>query len=393
MSSILPELLHYLQMSDADVARLAVLHPLLEPHFASITVQFYEAVWSDPKTAAVLSGPAQLERLRASLVDWMSTGLRGPFDERFYEKRSRIGRRHVEIGLAQQYMFVAMNVVRLGYQQRIVALCAPHEVEPSLRAVNKLLDLELAIMVHHYHLDSEERLLQRERRLQADRITSMRTMTAGLAHEIRNPLNAATLQLQLLDRRLRRAGDDPKLTEPIALAQHEINRLTELTNDFLAFARPPELQAAERDVAEIVRKVCELESPTAELRTVTLTTIGATAPVVAYLDGGKLHQIVDNLVRNAVAAAPDHGHVSVELARTETGLSIIVTDDGPGVPTDALTRIYEPFYTTKSNGTGLGMSIVHSLVALHGGTISLTNGAPGARFAVTLPITPFTRKS
>jgi len=84
-----------------------------------IADRFYEAVFASPGAAAVLSGPSQVERLRVSLIDWMSTGLLGPYDERFYEKRSRIGRRHVGIGLGSQFMFTAMNVVRLAYQDRI----------------------------------------------------------------------------------------------------------------------------------------------------------------------------------------------------------------------------------------------------------------------------------
>ena len=229
-----------------------------------VATRFYDAVWKHPAAAAVLSGPEQVERLRVTLIDWMSTGLLGPYDERFYEKRSRIGRRHVAIGLAPEYMFTAMNVVRTAYQDLIVELYPAAEVAPIMRSVNKLLDLELAIMVRHYHLDSEEKLIARERRMQGDRISAMQTMTAGLAHEVRNPLNAAKLQLELLDRRIHKHTEDRRLTEPTELAQMEIERLTELLNDFLAFAQPPELHVHEADVAAIVRHVVELERPSAD---------------------------------------------------------------------------------------------------------------------------------
>jgi len=119
--TFLEELLGYVSLGDDDRARLQALHPRLAPAFAAIADRFYEAVFASP-AAAVLSGPSQIERLRVSLIDWMSTGLLGPYDERFYEKRSRIGRRHVGIGLGSQFMFTAMNVVRLAYQDRIMAL-------------------------------------------------------------------------------------------------------------------------------------------------------------------------------------------------------------------------------------------------------------------------------
>lgn len=385
MASFIDELLAYVQMSDDDLARLATLHPVIAPAFPDIAEKFYAAIWADPKAAGVLSGPEQVERLRRTLVDWMSTGLTGPHDEKFYEKRSRIGRRHVQIGLPQQYMFTAMNVVRTAYHDRLVALQSPAEAAASIRAVNKLLDIELAIMVRHYQLDSNERLIARERKLQADRIMAMQTMTAGLAHEVRNPLNAAKLQLELLDRRLRRETTDDRLTQPAELAQMEIVRLTELLNDFLAFARPPELNLQDRDAAEIVRHVCELERPNAAKRHVTLVETIPETPVTARIDGPKLHQVVDNVIRNAMEAVGDGGRVAVDLVATHDEIQIAIEDDGPGIPVELQARIYEPFFTTKDGGTGLGMSIVHSLVSLHGGAIALDSSARGTKFLITLP--------
>ena len=93
MNSILPELLEYVGFDAGDRERLVELHDKLEPEFPAIAVVFYDAVFKNPEATAVLRGPEQIERLRVTLVDWMSTGLRGPYDEAFYQKRSRIGRR------------------------------------------------------------------------------------------------------------------------------------------------------------------------------------------------------------------------------------------------------------------------------------------------------------
>jgi signal transduction histidine kinase len=383
VTTFLDDVFRYVGMTTADLARLAELHPILAPRFAHIAERFYAAVFADPKTARVLSGLEQVERLRVTLIDWMATGLVGPHDERFYEKRSRIGRRHVQIGLPQEYMVTAMNVVRLAYQEEILAAFpAP---APYLSAVHKLLDVELAIMVRHYQLDSEAKLVARERLAQADRIISIQTLSAGLAHEVRNPLNAAKLQLELLDRRLRREHDDPRLTQPSALAAQEIERLTLLLNDFLAFARPPELHLEERDIAELVRQICEVERAGAEARGAALVLVVPAEPVLARVDAAKLHQIVANLVRNAVEAVTTNGRIQVTIEGTHDVVIVRVVDDGPGIPADVQPRIYEPFFSTKESGTGLGMSIVHSLVALHGGTIELATGAQGTRFDITIP--------
>jgi len=384
MTDYLQELVAYVGFDEDDREHLRTLHPVLAPCFPAIAERFYEAVWANPGAAAVLAGPEQVERLRHSLIDWMSTGLLGPHDDRFYEKRSRIGRRHVAIGLPHHYMFGAMNVVRTAYRDRIMALYPPGEACAMTRAVDKLLDIELAIMSRHYQLDSEERRIAHERRNLADRLAAMQTMSAGFAHEVRNPLNAAQLQLELLERRLRRDGHDPRFVEPTELAQKELERLSRLLNDFLAFARPPDLHVQDHDVAALVREAAEGERLLAERRGAELA-VAATDPLIAEVDAPKVHQMVANLVRNAIEAVSAGGRVSVGVVPKEERFVIRVNDDGSGIPAEVQSRIYEPFFSTKESGTGLGMSIVHSLVAMHGGTIDFETGPTGTRFDVAIP--------
>ena len=104
-----------------------------------------------------------------------------------------------------------------------------------------------------------------------------------------------------------------------------------------------------------------------------------------HVDAAKLHQVVLNLVRNAIEAVSAGGHVTLELTADATRIQLRVQDDGTGIPDEVKARIYEPFFSTKESGTGLGMSIVHSLVSLHDGTIDLDSGPSGTRFDVTLP--------
>jgi signal transduction histidine kinase len=381
---ILDELLAYVKLDDADRARLIELHAKLAPSFPAIAERFYDAVWANPAAAQVLSGPDQVERLRCTLIDWMATGLLGPYDLAFNEKRARIGRVHVRIGLAQQYMFTSVNVVRGAYLDEIRRLYPSDQALDYVRSVDKLFDVELALMLRHYQLDSEERLVTRERQILSDRITALQTMSAGLAHEVRNPLNAAKLQLELLERRLRKLADNAKLVEPVGLAHQEIQRLTEMLNEFLAFARPPDLHLEHHDAVTIVRDVIDLEGAYAARAGVTLKL--ATAPsAVLGLDPGKFHQVVQNLVRNAIEAAPPDGHVDVEVALEERVLRLRVSDDGPGMSDEVRTRMFEPFFSTKEGGTGMGMSIVHSFVAMHDGRIDVVSGARGTQIEVALP--------
>jgi signal transduction histidine kinase len=384
LNAYLDHLFRYIGFDEADRERLRALHPRLAPYFPEVADRFYAAVEASP-AAALLAGPEQAELLRVTLIDWMSTGLLGPHDDRFYERRSRIGRRHIAIGLAHHFMFAAMNVIRAAYCDRIATLYPPAEAFDVIRSVGKLLDVELAIMVRHYQLDSEEKRLERERHALADRLAAMQTMTSGLAHEVRNPLNAAQLQLELLERRLRRDGHEARLLEPTELARAEIERLTALVNDFLAFARPPELHAQPHDVAQLLREVAAVEQLAAERRGARLELQPEPAPLTAEVDGPKLHRVVLNLVRNGIEAVSAGGSVMLSLIPGEGRFVIRVEDDGPGIPEEIRPRIYEPFFSTKDTGTGLGMSIVHSLVALHGGAIDLETGPQGTRFDVAIP--------
>src|SRR5262249_8220635 len=159
-------------------ARLVALHDKLAPHFPQIAERFYEAVWANPGAAAVLKGPEQVERLRVTLIDWMSTGLLGPYALVFNEKRARSGRRHAQSGAAQHYMVTALSVVRAAYLDRIGELYPAHEALLVVRSVDKLFDVELALMLRHYQLISEERLVERERSIQSDRLAALRTLSA-----------------------------------------------------------------------------------------------------------------------------------------------------------------------------------------------------------------------
>ncbi|MBS1118203.1 MAG: Sensor protein of zinc sigma-54-dependent two-component system [Deltaproteobacteria bacterium] len=381
------ELLAYVELGDEDTARLREVHAILSPQFPAMANEFYTKILGHPGASSVLSG-SDREKLCRTLTEWMSSGLLGPYDEAFYDKRSLIGRRHVEIGLAQHYMLVAMNVIRAGYVSRIFQLAPAGQVLPFITAVHKLLDVELAMVLHHYQLASERKLVERERRHQRDQLAAMQTLSSGLAHGIRNPLNSAKLQLELLERRLRKHAEDPRLTDPTELAHHEIGRLAALVNDFLAFAQPPSMHFEDQDLVVVVRHALELERPIAHKRDIHLELVAEREPIHARVDSTKLHQIIHNLVRNAIEAVAAGGHVELTMFQEGDRVHVVVADDGPGMPDHVRARIYEPFFSTKESGTGLGMSIVHSLVTMHGGTIGLTSSPSGTRFDVALPRMP-----
>lgn len=388
----LEEMKAYVGFGADDEARLQALYELVAGDLPAVAQRFYDKVMRHPAAAAVITdGPAQVARLHGTLVEWMTSGLLGPHDEAYYQRRSRIGRRHVAIGLPQRYMFTGMNVLRGELHARAARHLADGARRATHTAIDRWLDLELAIMLRHYQLEAEERLVARERTAQSERITAMQTLSAGLAHEVRNPLNAAKLQLELLERRLRRSGADLRLLESTALVHEEIGRLTGLLNEFMSFARPNALSLTTIDLRSVVQHVLELERPAAQAAGIGFVVASGMdpddAPIELAIDTGKVHQVVQNLVRNAVEASTRGQVVEVHVARVAAGATITVRDHGPGIPPEVVARIYEPFFSTKEGGTGMGMAIVHSLVSLHGGSISVRNDG-GAEITVTLPHRP-----
>lgn len=238
---------------------------------------------------------------------------------------------------------------------------------------------------------TDQRALER-RTLLSEKLAAVGTLSAGLAHEIRNPLNAASLQLQLLERRVKRISDDEKLHAPIEVVRNEIRRLGNLVGDFLSFARPAELRPGPVDLRELAERVVELEAPHAQTLEVELELLGGES-VTLLGDSERLKQVLLNLVRNALEAVSGGGRVELEVRRSGNGgASLVVRDDGPGIPEEHLDRIFEPFFSTKTDGTGLGMAICHSIVSLHGGDIHI-DCSRGTEIEIVLPDEPPVRQA
>jgi signal transduction histidine kinase len=256
-------------------------------------------------------------------------------------------------------------------------------VKPTPSA-DLLLTVEQA--VERVRLVEERRELSR-RMQRAEKLAAVGTLAAGLSHEIKNPLNAALLQLTVLERRLKRLGHLPgDIFEPLGLVQAEIKRLAGFLDEFLQFARPRELSRESIDVGRLVRQVIDLLQPEATAAQLALEARLEPLPNL-FADAARLQQAIMNLLLNAIQAAPLGGWVRLEARLDGAHVLIAVEDSGSGVPPAVRNRIFEPFFTTKDSGTGLGLPLVHAIAQQHGGTVTLETGAAGgARFELRLPV-------
>jgi two-component system sensor histidine kinase HydH len=324
------------------------------------------------------------EPLRRAVTSWLDAALRGPHDD------DALARRHAVLvtGTGDSAVMV-IDTVRRGLRRVLAgALREPASFLRASDAVDRLMDAELGICRRHERLDADARLARREREYQARATAAMQRLTAGLAHEIRNPLNAAKLQLELLERRLKRSTAEIRILEASGLVHHEIERLASVLNAFLDFAQPPQLSAADHDLVAVVTGAIESEQVDADRDNVVVELRAGERPVVVRVDAAKMHQVVRHLVRNAIAAVGRGGHVEVDVATAGDGARIVVRDNGPGIADDVLPRIWEPFFSTRDGATGMGMPIVHTLVEQHGGTVTVRTSPAGTELEVTLLRTP-----
>jgi signal transduction histidine kinase/DNA-binding response OmpR family regulator len=229
--------------------------------------------------------------------------------------------------------------------------------------------------------DEQEML---RRLLRSERLAAVGTMAAGLAHEVRNPLNSASLQLTLLERRLARLEGATEILPIAGVIKSEIDRLDRLVRDFLAFSQPRPLDVREVDVETLLSGLADLIAPVAEGGSVALATeVAPGLPAIAG-DAERLHQVLLNLTRNAIEALHGRGGtLTLRARRAEDAVELDVEDDGPGFAEEL--PVFDAFFTTKEQGTGLGLSLVHRIVTDHGGTIRVASRPGKTCFTLRLP--------
>ena len=374
MQSFLDDVRRYVGLDAEDGERLQGLVPLLEPHFNAFAEHFYARILEHPSAhTAITGGAEQVARLKHSLVAWMDSGLRGPFDDAFYERRARIGRRHVAIGLPQQYMVTAIGVMRQDYHAVLTDTLVDDvpRLHASMRAVDRLLDLELAIMLQTYRIDSDDQLRRGER------LATIGRVAATIGHDLRNPLgviesSAYILRRMLQDERGQRHLD--KINSQVRNCNRIVTALLEL-----ARSRPPQFASID------VRVMLDASLAMVTIPEGVVVRIEVDDGMQLEGDSNLLEQAMINLVVNSVIALRGRpGTIVTRATRHDDRFAaLIVVDDGPGFDPDLLPRVFEPLVTSRASGVGLGLALVKSVADRHLGQ-AIAENAPGGGAIVRL---------
>ena len=209
------------------------------------------------------------------------------------------------------------------------------------------------------------------------RLSSLGEISAGIAHELRNPMAVIAGYTQLLSKKA-----DPSLKPTVDAITTEINVMNRIISDFLSFAKPAELAISDVDLKKITENC--IVTLVRERNNIKVHLDIEDLPVIKG-DDILLRQAFTNLIQNAVEAMPAGGDLTIKYA-TSNLLDVMVSDTGPGIAEDMADKIFLPFFTTKDRGTGLGLSLVQKIIVSHGGSISVDSSERGATFRIRLPL-------
>lgn len=243
-----------------------------------------------------------------------------------------------------------------------------------------------------YHTQNRhlESIVAMERQLEkAERLSALGQLAAGLAHEIRNPLNAISMATQRLKREFVVEDDlkNREVQELLFVIRDEIRRLNGIVEEFLSFSRSRRLEFREFPLTELLQKIVNLMSEEAEVKGIVLKTHWDDDGFSIPMDVDKLQQAFLNFIKNSIESISDGGEVSLEVVRERKGwVTVRIADTGCGMSPEEMERIFSPEYTTKDKGFGLGLCLAHEIVRGHGGEIRVTSEkGKGSLFEIYLP--------
>lgn len=236
-------------------------------------------------------------------------------------------------------------------------------------------------MLQTIETENDKRQKLESQLFQKEKLASLGTMVAGVAHEVKTPLSIIKTRMQIWQKALttNKNDNDPISTESVQMVIDETNRLVSLVNRLLIFSRPIENKLKPTDINSLVAEVIAfLPMELNEKRVTIENRADYTLPLIP-LDYSSIKQVLINIIQNSVDSIDKEGIIVITTSTTDNGKSIKVevNDSGTGIPEEALSNIFDPFFTLKENGVGLGLAISYQIVKAHGGDITIKNRDTG----------------
>ncbi|MFH1037040.1 MAG: ATP-binding protein [PVC group bacterium] len=224
-----------------------------------------------------------------------------------------------------------------------------------------------------------------------ERLDFLSHLTAGVAHEIGNPISSLAIQVQLIERQVRELGPPlrDRLLKTISIIKEELRRLDLIVDQFLKTLRPGTLQFRETDLVGVVEEVLALIGGELEEKGISLKKLYPRSGIRGRMDKNLIQQAILNLIINAAQAMPKGGEIALRLEKKDAYLKFSITDQGTGIPRGKINRLFEPLFTTKETGSGLGLLVVYKAIRQHGGYVeAASQPGEGTTFTIWLPQRP-----
>src|SRR5437870_3897148 len=224
--------------------------------------------------------------------------------------------------------------------------------------------------------------------IESERFNALTLLAAGVAHEIGNPLNSLHIHLQLMERSVQKLHGDAKaeLQQSIDIARSEVNRLDSIVTQFLRAIRPSRPQLRPESLNTIIEEAVRFFTPEIQDRDITVKQELRSDLPLLQLDRDQMKQAFYNVIKNSLEAMKRHGTLHIRTDMDDTNVIVSFVDTGSGMSSGNLGRVFEPYFTTKPSGTGLGLLIVRRIVREHGGELSIeSNEGEGLTLTIRLP--------
>ena len=243
---------------------------------------------------------------------------------------------------------------------------------------------EIGLVVHVR--DVTEKALMEERLRRMERYMGLGSLAAGLQHEIKNPLSALSLHVQLLCERMQEKDEDREVDEILDVLKTEVRRIGSVLDGFRNYAAIHDIGRSAVDVQQLIEKLIRLLRLDADQKKITLKLEKlAQCNCMIQADAARLEQVLLNLALNAFSAMPDGGSLRFQLSDQANKLRIDVIDTGNGIPPEIQSKIFDPYFTTRNEGTGMGLALCDKIVRQHDGNIEFETSTEGTIFTVLLP--------
>ncbi len=238
--------------------------------------------------------------------------------------------------------------------------------------------------------DVTEKKIKESKLRRAESLASLTTLAAGVAHEIKNPLGSISIYLQLIEKTVSRNGEDSvcqSIKNNISVIKEEVERLNKIVVDFLFAVRPINLELLDENLNSIIKETLSFFAPELKKSGISIETDLCPKIPDLQLDKRYIKQALINLIKNAEFAMKSGGTLKIQTECRDNQAVLKVADTGMGIPDNILSRIFEPYFTTKEFGSGIGLTIVYKVIKEHRGDISIkTKENKGTTFIITLPL-------